>query len=827
MANTISTLSYANTFGDWVVATNAVVKENNDLAANNFVKPTGTLFLNDPTLGLQSSNTIVAGQLSVQGIGSSAYVQNNLRVDNQVYFTNTQLSLVASGQANIGGPLLALGSGTGLTVSNTANVGGQLNVTGAARLGNTLTVAGKTQINNELTVTGNTLISNSVHVSGDTHINNTLSVLANTDISGYASVYYDLSANNLVTGNNTHTRTLDVTNTATMNVVQANTSVNTTTLSVVNTSHTNNLTANNRVTSNIANTGVLSVSTTTYSNNIVANTSVTVPSANIGTILDANNAAGFFKTIETTGQVSVGGNFIINGATVYSTNNFTLSANASSGITSYVNVNRGSSGANASIRWNEATKYWDILDVNTGGSYSKILTANLISDSVTSTSQSNIASSNAANILNNSIIAANTSMKSYVDTANTNMKAYVDSANTSMKGYVDTANTNMKAYVDAANTSMQGYVDSRSTANIAENSANLYFTTARARASISATGSLSYNSTSGVVSFTQGNTDTVSEGTNNQYFTTARARASISASGSLSYNSTSGVMSFTQGNTDTVTEGTTNKYYTDARARASISVSGSLSYNSSTGTISYTYVTPNTSQVVEGTNLYYTDARARAAISVSGSLSYSNTTGVLSYTTPSTSGITEGTNLYYTNARARAAVSASGSLSYDSSTGVFSFTQATINYSNDSNSTYQVLWGSGSTGFYGTAGIYVNPYYDNFYANGDIVAYASSDKQFKENVRDIPNALEKVDAIGGKFFDWTDKFIEERGGESYHHQKEDLGVIAQDVQAVLPVAVRTRGDGSLAVNYEKMVALAFQAIKELKAEVEELKKQLP
>ena len=42
MANTVSILSYANTFGDWVVTTNSLVKENNDFAANNYIKPTGT-----------------------------------------------------------------------------------------------------------------------------------------------------------------------------------------------------------------------------------------------------------------------------------------------------------------------------------------------------------------------------------------------------------------------------------------------------------------------------------------------------------------------------------------------------------------------------------------------------------------------------------------------------------------------------------------------------------------------------------------------------------------------------------------------------------------
>jgi hypothetical protein len=109
------------------------------------------------------------------------------------------------------------------------------------------------------------------------------------------------------------------------------------------------------------------------------------------------------------------------------------------------------------------------------------------------------------------------------------------------------------------------------TDDLAEGAANQYFTTSRARASISATGSLSYNSTTGVMSFTQGNTDTIAEGSTNLYYTTARARAAISATGSLSYNSTTGVMSFTQGNTDTVAEGSTNLYYTDARVRSVLS----------------------------------------------------------------------------------------------------------------------------------------------------------------------------------------------------------------------------------------------------------------
>ena len=109
-------------------------------------------------------------------------------------------------------------------------------------------------------------------------------------------------------------------------------------------------------------------------------------------------------------------------------------------------------------------------------------------------------------------------------------------------------------------------------------------------------------------------------------------------------------------------------------------------------------------------------------------------------------------------------------------------------------------------------------------ATTNITAYYSSDRQFKENIEYIPNALEIVDSIGGKYFDWTEAYLEAHGGEDeYFLHKQDFGVIAQDVQLVFPRGVRTRPDGTLAVDYEKLVAVAFAAIKELKAEVAELK----
>ena len=99
------------------------------------------------------------------------------------------------------------------------------------------------------------------------------------------------------------------------------------------------------------------------------------------------------------------------------------------------------------------------------------------------------------------------------------------------------------------------------------------------------TGALTGNVTGTVSSVANHDTGDITEGSN-LYHTTARARGAISATGSLSYNSTSGVMSFTQGNTDTIAEGSSNLYHTTARARGAVSATGNISYNSSTGVIS-------------------------------------------------------------------------------------------------------------------------------------------------------------------------------------------------------------------------------------------------
>ena len=107
---------------------------------------------------------------------------------------------------------------------------------------------------------------------------------------------------------------------------------------------------------------------------------------------------------------------------------------------------------------------------------------------------------------------------------------------------------------------------------------------------------------------------------------------------------------------------------------------------------------------------------------------------------------------------------------------------------------------------------------------GDVTAFFASDARLKENIHPIEGALGIVLAIGGKTFDWNETHLQARGGEDgLFVRKADFGVIAQDVEQVFPLAVRTRPDGFLAVDYAKLAALAFQAIAELKQEVDGLR----
>jgi hypothetical protein len=105
-------------------------------------------------------------------------------------------------------------------------------------------------------------------------------------------------------------------------------------------------------------------------------------------------------------------------------------------------------------------------------------------------------------------------------------------------------------------------------------------------------------------------------------------------------------------------------------------------------------------------------------------------------------------------------------------------------------------------------------------ATGDVTAFFTSDKNLKQNIVNIDNSLDKVSKLNGVYYNWTKEALEKN---KHLVDEKEVGVIAQDVEAVLPELVATREDGTKAVRYERLCAVLIESVKELKKELEKLK----
>ena len=104
---------------------------------------------------------------------------------------------------------------------------------------------------------------------------------------------------------------------------------------------------------------------------------------------------------------------------------------------------------------------------------------------------------------------------------------------------------------------------------------------------------------------------------------------------------------------------------------------------------------------------------------------------------------------------------------------------------------------------------------------GNITAYYSSDITLKDNVRPIESAIFKVQQIRGVEFDWNEK-----SGKIEQEKGHDVGLIAQEVEKVLPEVIQIREDGIKAIAYEKVVPLLVEAIKEQQTLIEDLSNRI-
>ena len=118
----------------------------------------------------------------------------------------------------------------------------------------------------------------------------------------------------------------------------------------------------------------------------------------------------------------------------------------------------------------------------------------------------------------------------------------------------------------------------------------------------------------------------------------------------------------------------------------------------------------------------------------------------------------------------------------------------------------------------------------NLYVNGavvataDVTAFSTSDRRLKENIKQIEKPLDKIKKINGVTFDWRKLTKEEEDQRFQLNRGADIGVIAQEVEEVLPEIVTTREKtGYKAVKYEKLTALLIEAVKEQQTQIDELK----
>ena len=223
---------------------------------------------------------------------------------------------------------------------------------------------------------------------------------------------------------------------------------------------------------------------------------------------------------------------------------------------------------------------------------------------------------------------------------------------------------------------------------------------------------------------------------------------------------------------------------------------GSISYNG-TGTISYEGVTQ--SEIRRDFN---------AGNSTSGDfgrLTYNNTTGKFTYTRVS-------------KADVRSCVRATGNLTYDNTTGVFSYNEHVMGYGlTTSGRTIRVKTGTGvavdATGV--KIGQAVGKSQDVTFKSVTAGSFnTTSDLSLKNNIQSINTPLQKIQALDGVGFNWN----------SCNSGKK-FGMIADDVEQVIPEAVAKNEQGLRSIDYSAVVAHLVEAVKDLSNKVDSLSNQ--
>lgn len=308
-------------------------------------------------------------------------------------------------------------------------------------------------------------------------------------------------------------------------------------------------------------------------------------------------------------------------------------------------------------------------------------------------------------------------------------------------------------------------ISNHSTSGLSEGS-NLYFTNARSRASLTGGTGISYDSSAGTITLsTSGVTAATYGGSSTVPVYTVDTYGRLTSASNVSIAISSGAVS---GLAASATTDTTSASNISSGTLPSARLSGSYSGITGVGTI--------TAGTWNGTSISttYTDAKVTSVNGSTGAVSgLATTAGTLAQF-----GATTSSQL-------------AGVISDETGTGLLVFNNAPTL---DGNVT--------CTGNVNVSYFVTSPYF-----------YSYSDRNLKTDIATIPGALDKLNKLNGVSFKWI------------RDNKDSLGLIAQDVQTVLPQAVE-HVNNSLTVNYNGVVALLVEAIKEQQKQIDELKVRL-
>jgi len=105
-------------------------------------------------------------------------------------------------------------------------------------------------------------------------------------------------------------------------------------------------------------------------------------------------------------------------------------------------------------------------------------------------------------------------------------------------------------------------------------------------------------------------------------------------------------------------------------------------------------------------------------------------------------------------------------------------------------------------------------------SSGDVVAFYTSDERLKDNVKTISEPIYKLQQLRGVEYEWNDK------QDIYQEGTKDSGIIAQDVEKVLPQLVKENSNGYLGVRHDRLVGLLVESIKDQQKQIDDLKREV-